>query len=51
MNDEEELKPLEALVLLALSGGEETTLEELCFELETAPVAEDGASDMKRRGH
>ena len=50
MNDEDELSPLEALMLLALSGGE-TTLEELCFELETAAIAEDGRVDMKRRGH
>lgn len=49
MNDDE-LNPLEALLLLALSRGE-TTLEELCFELETAAVAEDGLSDMTRRGH
>ena len=36
MNEDTELSPVEVLLMLALAGGE-LTLEELCFELATAP--------------
>jgi hypothetical protein len=39
MDEETELDPIEALLMLALAGGE-LTLEELCFELATGAERE-----------